>query len=214
MTTRTLTGADRVIAALDQALRTVLGPHHSARPRPRAEKDCTASLSDGERRLAGSMMRVNHSGEVCAQALYQAQALTARSAAVNGAMRAAAAEENDHLSWCEQRIDALDARTSFLNPLWYSGSFAIGLAAGLVGDKWNLAFLAETERQVVRHLEEHLAHLPQNDTESRAVLLEMRDDEAKHATTAVKSGAAELPKPLKQLMGLAASVMTRTAAHL
>ncbi|MDH3638602.1 MAG: 2-polyprenyl-3-methyl-6-methoxy-1,4-benzoquinone monooxygenase [Gammaproteobacteria bacterium] len=214
MANRTLNGIDRAIVALDQALRTVFGRHHSARPRPRADIDRETDLTEADKRLVGSMMRVNHTGEVCAQALYQSQALTARSEAVRAAMREAAVEENDHLNWCETRLDALDAHTSLLNPLWYSGSFAIGFAAGLVGDKWNLAFLAETERQVVKHLEAHLSRLPENDTESRAILLEMRDDEAKHATTAVKSGAAELPEPIKKLMGVVASVMTSTAARL
>lgn len=214
MNARNMSGADRVLIAVDQALRTVWGRHHSSRPRPRAQTEPTANLDDRDRRTAGSMMRVNHTGEVCAQALYQAQALTARSATVTAAMRAAAAEENDHLSWCEDRIEALDARTSLLNPLWYSGAFMIGMAAGLIGDRWNLAFLAETERQVVKHLDQHLARLPDADTESRAVLLQMRDDEAKHATTAVKSGAAELPRAVKRLMGVAGSVMTRTAARL
>lgn len=206
---------DRLVAALDQAMRTVFVRHHGARPMPTARTTPKHDqLTTAERRLSASLMRVNHAGEVCAQALYQAQSLTARTPRVRAAMEHAAQEENDHLDWCEQRIEALAERTSLLNPLWYAGSFAIGMAAGLTGDKWNLAFLAETERQVVRHLEGHLERLPENDVESRAVVKQMHDDEANHAATAVDSGAAELPAPIKKLMGMAAAVMTTAAARI
>ncbi len=215
MLARRLNRTDRMVAALDQAVRTVFGRHHSARPTPKPESGtATAPLTDAEQRRVVQMMRVNHSGEVCAQALYQAQAVTVRSTSVRHAMQEAAREENDHLSWCEHRLDALGGHTSYLNPFWYTGAFTIGLVAGLAGDRWNLAFLAETERQVVAHLEGHLTQLPAGDTESRAILLKMRDDEATHATTAVKSGAASMPGVLKRLMGLAALVMTTTAARL
>ena len=160
------------------------------------------------------MMRVNHTGEVCAQALYQAQAITARSDAVRKAMECAANEENDHLSWCEERLTQLDSHKSYLNPVWYCGSFIIGTLFGLVGDRWNLGFLAETERQVVEHLDNHLKKLPVDDHRSRVILEQMRDDEANHATGAVKAGARELPDPVKRMMALAAKIMTTTAARI
>ena len=174
--------------------------------------DATDSkLSDAERRRAGRYMRVNHVGEVCAQALYHSQALTARDPTVRAAMQTAAAEETDHLAWCEQRLDELGARRSFLNPLWYLGAFGLGAAAGLAGDKWNLAFVAETERQVVAHLDRHLGKLPAADARSRAVVAQMRADENRHAEEAVAAGAAELPPPVKRAMQLAAGAMTATA---
>ncbi len=169
------------------------------------------ALSDAERRRAGRYMRVNHVGEVCAQALYHSQALTAADRRISAQMRHAAAEENDHLAWCEQRIQELGARKSLLNPLWRVGAFAIGSAAGIAGDRWSLGFVAETERQVVKHLENHLGLLPQNDTRSRAVVAQMKEDEHRHAEAAVQAGAAELPPPIKGLMRLAAKMMTSTA---
>lgn len=159
-------------------------------------------------------MRVNHCGEICAQALYQGQALTARDSAAREALHAAAREETEHLAWTERRIEELGGRKSLLNPLWYAGSFAMGAAAGLLGDKWNLGFLAETERQVVSHLEGHLEGLPGDDAKSRAIVEHMREDEARHAGTAVEHGGAELPAPVKSAMRLASRVMTRTAYHL
>ena len=154
-------------------------------------------------------MRVNHTGEVCAQALYQGQALTARSRESQVALERAAGEETEHLAWTAQRIEELGGRTSVLNPLFYTGSFAIGAVAGLLGDRWNLGFLAETERLVVRHLEGHLNVLPAEDRKSRAIVDEMRHDEARHATTALEHGAAELPAPVRGLMRIASRVMTR-----
>jgi ubiquinone biosynthesis monooxygenase Coq7 len=156
-------------------------------------------------------MRVNHTGEICAQALYQGQALTARNATARAALEQAAAEETDHLAWTAQRIEELGGRASLLNPLWYAGSFALGAAAGFLGDKWNLGFLAETERQVEGHLEGHLDRLPAQDEKSRAIVNEMKVDEARHARTAVDHGAAELPEPVKLAMKLGSRVMTRTA---
>lgn len=156
-------------------------------------------------------MRVNHSGEICAQALYQGQAMTARDSASRQALEQAALEETEHLAWTERRIEELGGRKSLLNPLWYAGSFALGAVAGLLGDKWNLGLLAETERQVVRHLEEHMQKLPVADQKSRAVLEQMKDDEARHATSAVKHGAAELPHAARLAMRLSSKVMTKTA---
>jgi ubiquinone biosynthesis monooxygenase Coq7 len=201
---------DRAITAFDNGLRTLFASAHSARAVPGAalaESEMTAT----ERDLAASLMRVNHTGEICAQALYQGQALTARDAGAQAALEHAAAEETDHLAWTAQRIDELGGRASLLNPLWYAGSFALGAAAGLLGDKWNLGFLAETERQVEGHLEGHLDRLPAQDEKSRAIVNEMKADEARHARTAVEHGAAELPAPVKAAMKLGSRLMTRTA---
>lgn len=159
-------------------------------------------------------MRVNHSGEVCAQALYQSQALTTRSDTVRQTMQNAANEENDHLNWCEERLYELDSHKSYLNPLWYCGSFMIGTFFGLIGDRWNLGFLAETERQVVKHLESHLEKLPADDYKSRAIVEQMQKDEANHATRAVQAGAEELPRLVKRAMALTSKIMTTTAARI
>jgi ubiquinone biosynthesis monooxygenase Coq7 len=201
---------DRLITAFDNGLRTLLAPAHSARAVPGAalaEPEMTAP----ERQVAAALMRVNHTGEICAQALYQGQALTARNATARAALEQAAVEETDHLAWTAQRIEELGGRASVLNPLWYAGSFALGAAAGFLGDKWNLGFLAETERQVEGHLEGHLDRLPAQDEKSRAIVNEMKVDEARHARTAVDHGAAELPEPVKLAMKLGSRVMTRTA---
>ena len=157
------------------------------------------------------LMRVNHSGEVSAQALYQGQSITARNHEVREKLEQAALEENDHLVWTENRLKELGERTSLLNPLWYAGSFAIGAFAGALGDKWNLGFLAETEHQVVEHLEEHLGKIPEADKRSRAILQQMKIDEAAHATTALDHGAETLPTPVKKLMQAMSKVMTRSA---
>ena len=156
-------------------------------------------------------MRVNHSGEVSAQGLYQGQALTARLPEVRDKMEQAAIEENDHLAWCEQRLNDLGTHKSLLNPVWYTGSFLIGATAGMLGDKWSLGFVAETEHQVVRHLDEHLKSIAEDDECSRAVLQQMKIDEAKHATTALQYGGARLAKPVQKLMALMSKVMTSTA---
>ena len=166
------------------------------------------------RNASASLMRVNHVGEVCAQALYQGQALTSRSAEVREKMNEAAEEEVDHLNWCYQRIEQLDSHTSYLNPIWYLGSFALGIGAGLAGDKWSLGFLAETERQVVEHLQSHLERLPEEDIISRAIVTQMAEDEAKHADMAVESGAAELPKVVKQAMKVTAGFMTQLSERI
>lgn len=201
---------DRLIIAFDNGLRTLLAPAHSARPHP----DCNVrdnGLAENEKQLAAALMRVNHSGEICAQALYQGQALTARNPAARAELERAANEETDHLAWTARRMAELGGRASLLNPLWYAGSFALGIAAGLLGDKWNLGFLAETERQVEGHLEGHLDRLPSRDEKSRAVLEQMKNDEARHARSAVEHGAAEMPVPVKQAMKFGSRVMTRTA---
>ena len=211
MTDRNLSSLDRLVAQLDQALHTVFGPSPQAgRANPAAEKS-DPGLSASERELAGRLMRINHVGEICAQALYQGQAVTARLSEVRGKMEQAAQEENDHLAWTEERIRELGSHASYLNPLWYAGSFAIGALGGIVGDKWSLGFVAETEKQVVDHLNDHLQRLPAADDKSRAILEQMRDDEGRHATVAIESGGASLPQPVRQLMQVASKVMTRTA---
>ncbi len=205
---------DRFLIQADRGLRTVFGkPAPTGRPDPAAAIP-EAELSDDERRRAIGLMRVNHAGEVSAQALYQGQALTARLPGVRDKMERAAEEENDHLRWCEQRIDELGGHTSVLNPLWYTGSLAIGALAGWAGDQWSLGFIVETERQVVRHLEDHLERLPAADARSRAILLQMKDDEQHHATTALAAGGAPLPAPVRTLMSLTSKVMTTTAYRL
>jgi len=200
---------DRLITAFDNGLRTLLAPPHSARAVP-GDAVAEPELTPTERVLAASLMRVNHTGEICAQALYQGQALTARNDEMRAALEQAAAEETDHLAWTAQRIAELGGRTSLLNPLWYAGSFALGAAAGALGDKWNLGFLAETERQVEAHLEGHLGRLPAQDDKSRAIVAEMKEDEARHASTAIEHGGAELPAPVKLAMKLGSQLMTRT----
>ncbi len=203
-------GIDDLIIGFDKGLRTVFAPARSVRAMPGDDLP-DADMDVAQRNLAAALMRVNHAGEVCAQALYQGQALTARDSSARAALEQAAQEETEHLAWTERRIVELGGRKSVLNPLWYAGSFAIGAAAGLLGDKWSLGFLAETERQVVRHLEGHLERLPVEDQKSRAVIEQMRDDEARHATSALKHGGAELPAPVKAAMQASSKVMTGTA---
>lgn len=211
MTTRQYSPFDQLIHGLDQALRTALGPApEPSRPNP-ATTHVEAELPAAERELAGRLMRVNHAGEISAQALYQGQALTARLPTVRDKMEQAAVEENDHLAWTEERIRELGTHTSVLGPLWYAGSFAIGALAGIAGDKWSLGFVAETEHQVIRHLDAHLARLPERDMKSRAILEQMRTDEAQHATAALAAGGAALPEPVRQLMALTSKAMTSTA---
>jgi ubiquinone biosynthesis monooxygenase Coq7 len=200
---------DELIVAFDKGLRTVFGPAQSLRETP-GEELPESALTERERTLAASLMRVNHAGEICAQALYQGQALTARNARAKSALERAAQEETEHLAWTESRIRELGGRKSVLNPVWYAGSFAIGAAAGLLGDRWNLGFLAETERQVVEHLEGHLRRLPQADRKSRVIVEKMRADEARHATSAIKHGGTELPRPAKLAMRLSSKLMTST----
>lgn len=199
---------DRLITEADKALRTVSpGAMQGSRPSP-AQAHPEAPLSEAERRHVAGLMRINHTGEVCAQALYQGQALTARLPDVRAEMEQAAREEEDHLAWCEERVRELGSHTSLLNPLWYAMSFGIGAAAGAAGDKWSLGFVAETENQVCAHLQDHLGQAPAQDTRSRAILDQMHDDEEKHMKMAQAAGAAALPPPLKRLMGLTSKVMT------
>jgi ubiquinone biosynthesis monooxygenase Coq7 len=201
---------DRLIGEFDRALRAVAGVAQVSRPSP-AERLPENPIGEEERAHAAALMRVNHVGEVCAQALYQGQALTARDPATRQALDGAAREEEDHLAWSAERIRELNGRLSLLNPLWYAGSFAIGAAAGLLGDRWNFAFLAETERQVEEHLARHLEALPLEDERTRAVVEAMRADEARHRQTALGLGAAELPEPVRRAMRLASKVMTTVA---
>jgi len=202
---------DPFISLLDQSLRTIFAPHHAARPDP-AQGLGTLALSDTERAESGALMRVNHVGEVCAQALYAAQALATRNPHLREQFVHASAEETDHLAWTEARLKDLGARPSLLNPLWYAGSFAIGYAAGkLGGDGMSLGFVVETERQVGAHLGEHLERLPAADLASRAVVAQMQADEAQHAADAQKAGAVALPQPMQEAMRLAAKVMTSVA---
>lgn len=209
---------DRLIIAFDRGLRTLFARPQTSRPHPGLEQSAfsppEAALAEADRKHVAALMRVNHVGEICAQALYSGQSLTARNQDTVRALQQAAREETEHLAWCERRIDELGGRKSLLNPLWYGGSFALGIASGVLGDKWNLGFLAETERQVGKHLESHLAQLPETDARSRAVLSQMHADETEHARTAVRHGAAELPKPVKKAMQLASKVMTRTSYYI
>lgn len=207
---RKFSPVDRFLIDVDRAVCTVFGNPHGSRSNP-ADMVDEAELSDSEKKHISGLMRVNHSGEVCAQALYLGQAMTARDQRTSENMKQASEEENDHLAWCKARLNELDSHTSYLNPLWFTGSFTIGAIAGLIGDKWSLGFVAETERQVVRHLHGHLQRLPESDEKSRHIVEQMQLDEAKHATMATDSGAAELPGAVKRMMSLTSKVMTMTA---
>ncbi len=210
---RKLNLTDRFIINVDQGLRTLLGkPQTTARANPAKAFEET-ELSEEEKRHVAGLMRVDHAGEIAAQALYQGQALTARLPEVREQMQHAAKEENDHLVWCEQRLLELDSHVSYLGGFWYAGSFLIGAIAGAAGDKWSLGFVAETERQVIRHLDSHLSQLPPEDEKSRAILQQMKIDEKHHATVALKAGGAPLPKPLKQAMQYTSKLMTQTAYY-
>lgn len=197
---------DRLVAAADEALRTLAGAAHPARPAPGKDEP-----GGTDPRHSAGLMRVNHTGEICAQALYSGQALFARAPNVRAALERAAAEERDHLAWCRQRLDELGSRPSLLDPAWYAGSFALGVVSGVAGDRWSMGFLAETEDQVERHLEGHLDKLPADDRKSRAVVEQMRDDEHRHGATGRALGGADLPYPVKLAMRAASRVMTRTA---
>lgn len=201
---------DRLIIEFDKGLRTLFAPAQTVRQVP-GNQLSEATLSEAEKKLSAALMRVNHSGEICAQALYQGQALTARNPNAKKALEEAAQEETEHLNWCETRIHELGSHTSYLNPIWYTGSLAIGALAGALGDKWNLGFLAETERQVEQHLNGHLSRLPQSDSKSRAIVEQMKIDEAQHASTALKHGGADLPTPIKIGMQFTSKLMTHSA---
>ncbi len=204
---------DRFIVPLDRALRTLFATSHSSRRTP-GEELPEARLDEAERRLSGALMRINHTGEVCAQALYEGQMLVAREPRVQKLLEHAAREETEHLAWTESRLRELGARKSLLDPLFYAGSLALGAGAGLLGDRWSLGFLAETEHQVEQHLTGHMERLPAADARSRAVVEQMRADEAGHAMSAEREGAARLPLPARMAMRLAARVMTGTTRYL
>ena len=206
---------DQLVNHLDHGLRSAFVKPNASRPSPAKPEDADPiSHNPYLQNASAALMRVNHVGEVCAQALYQGQALTSRSPEVRHKMNEAAEEEIDHLNWCFQRIEQLNGHTSYLNPIWYLGSFTLGVAAGLAGDKWSLGFLAETERQVVEHLESHLQRLPEEDVLSRAIISQMAEDEARHAQMAVDNGAAELPHSVKKAMKLTANLMTRLSERI
>ncbi len=211
MNNRELSRVDRLLASANNALRTIAAPAgRPARDNPaRTLED--ARLTAAEKSHAAGLMRVNHAGEIAAQALYQGHATVARDKTVEQQMQRAADEEFDHLAWCEQRLEELGESPSKLAPVWYAGAFAIGAASGILGDKWSLGFIAETERQVCAHLDSHLDGLPEEDARSRAIVKTMRDEEQEHGENAVSAGAAELPEPVKKLMRLTAKVMTTTA---
>ena len=204
---------DKLLTAADSALRTLFSVQKAGRPCPVVAADDTV-LDETQRKLSGALMRVNHVGEVCAQALYTAQAFATANPALRQHFKDAAREETDHLAWTRARIDDLGARPSLLNPLWYAGAFGLGLLAGRLGDRLSLGFVVETENQVEAHLESHLSQLPEQDHASRAIVVQMKEDEARHAAQAQQSGALELPAPVKSLMSAAAKVMTTTAHYI
>ena len=208
---RALTPVDRLLDGVQNALETVLGSARAERPNPAGDR-ADVVLDEGERRHAAGLMRINHVGEVCAQALYDGQAALARNEDTRRHLQHAAAEETDHLAWCAERLHELDSRPSLLNPLWYAGSYAMGAAAALAGDPVSLGFVVETERQVEAHLDEHLQSLPEADLRSRAILETMKADEARHAANAETAGARALPPPIPTLMA-AASKLMKTVAY-
>jgi ubiquinone biosynthesis monooxygenase Coq7 len=206
-----MSSIDRLIIEFDTALRSVLGGANAGRPTPGSEVGASNFLNSAERKHVAGLMRVNHVGEVCAQALYQSQKLVARNPQIQEMLNHSGQEEIDHLAWCETRLQELGSHTSYLNPLWYAGSFAIGLAAGLAGDKWSLGFVAETEKQVENHLESHLEKLPKDDLRSRAIVDQMRIDEIEHGQAAKNAGGVALPEPIQKMMQAISKVMTTTA---
>ncbi|MCK7575384.1 MAG: 2-polyprenyl-3-methyl-6-methoxy-1,4-benzoquinone monooxygenase [Chromatiales bacterium] len=208
---RRYTPLDHLLINTDQALRTVFGRPRITERRNPATDLMETELREDQRRHVARLMRINHTGEVCAQALYQGQALTAKQPETRRRLERSAKEENDHLAWCEERLEELGDRKSLLNPLWYAGSFALGALAGLAGDKWSLGFVVETERQVEDHLDDHLAQIPPHDEKSRAILERMKADEIHHAQVAKSAGGADLPAPIRRAMKLTSRVMTRTA---
>ncbi len=201
---------DSAISRFDAALRTLAGGTRATRPNPAKAVKEKSALTEEERRTAGRLMRVNHCGEICAQALYLGQGLTSSNPATQQAMQQAAQEESDHLAWCEDRLEALDTHKSYLNPFFFAASFAGGAVTGLISDQVNLGFVAATEERVIDHLEAHLEQLPQHDNESRAILEQMKQDEDTHRTTALNRGGADFPAPVKNIMTLASKVMTKS----
>lgn len=211
---RHYTALDKLVIEVDHAVQTLFADHRNhSRPYP-AENIDEAALNDKERQHVGGLMRVNHTGEVCAQALYQGQALTADLHEVREQMEEAAQEEIDHLAWCEQRLHELGERPSYLNPLWFLGAFTMGAVAGKIGDKWSLGFVVETERQVIEHLHDHLGSLPQQDKKTSAILSQMQAEEAEHGHTAEQAGAARFPAPVKFVMRYVSKIMTTVAYYI
>lgn len=208
MAARHLSPLDQLLGHADRALKTLVPGSTQAQRRPADDVPNDASKNDDSSQHTAALMRINHTGEVCAQALYQGQALTAKLPNVRVSMEQAAQEEEDHLAWCEQRINELNSHTSYLNPVFYLLSFSVGAAAGLAGDRWSLGFVAETEQQVVKHLERHLSQVPQSDQTTRRILEQMREDELHHATTASQAGGAPLPLAVQRLMSITSKVMT------
>ena len=206
-----MTPIDRFIIEFDTALRSVVGGANAQRPTPGSESGANTALDSEQRKHAAGLMRVNHVGEVCAQALYQSQKLVARNSEVQEMLDRSGQEEMDHLAWCETRLKELGSHTSYLNPIWYAGSFAIGLAAGLAGDKWSLGFVSETEKQVENHLASHLKKLPEEDHRSRAIVDQMRIDEIEHGQAAMNAGGVTLPETIQKMMQAMSKVMTTTA---
>lgn len=202
---------DRICLGIDQAVRALTDTTKTTGvPNPASHLD-GAILSEEQRKKSAALMRINHAGEICAQALYHGQGVVSRSYEVQEKMHQAALEEGDHLNWCKERLEELDSHTSYLNPLWYAGSFCIGMVAGMVGDKWSLGFVAETERQVIKHLEGHLHMLPAEDQRSYKILQKMEMDEAKHRDEAIALGAKDLPEIIKKAMSCTSSIMVKTA---
>ena len=206
-----MTPIDRFIIEFDTALRSVVGGANAQRPTPGSDSGANTALDSEQRKHAAGLMRVNHVGEVCAQALYQSQQLVARNSEVQEMLDRSGQEEMDHLAWCETRLKELGSHTSYLNPIWYAGSFAIGLAAGLAGDKWSLGFVSETEKQVENHLASHLKKLPEEDHRSRAIVDQMRIDEIEHGQAAMNAGGVTLPETIQKMMQAISKVMTTTA---
>lgn len=202
---------DRLCLSLDQAVRALQGSSHTTGAPYPAENCENPELSEKQRKHSAALMRINHAGEVCAQALYHGQGLVSKQPEVQEKMRIAAIEEGDHLNWCQRRLNELDSHTSYLNPIWYAGSFCIGMAAGMIGDKWSLGFLAETERQVIKHLAGHMQELQQQDSRSCTILERMETDEARHRDEAIHLGANELPAFIRRCMALTSKVMVKTA---
>jgi ubiquinone biosynthesis monooxygenase Coq7 len=213
VTVRHHTFLDKICLGFDQALKALTHDIQTTGSPYPAESAGEADLSAAESALSAGLMRVNHTGEVCAQALYHGQALVTRHAPLQAQLQAAALEEGDHLYWCKRRLDELQSHTSYLNPLWYAGSFCIGAVAGVVGDDWSLGFVVETEKQVINHLEGHLKRLPVNDVRSAAILKQMEQDEAHHRDEAKAAGARELPPPIKVLMRMMSKVMVKTVYY-
>ncbi|QWD72573.1 2-polyprenyl-3-methyl-6-methoxy-1,4-benzoquinone monooxygenase [Polynucleobacter sp. UB-Raua-W9] len=202
---------DRFIIEFDTALRSVVGGASAQRPTPGSESGANSALDSEQRKHAAGLMRVNHVGEVCAQALYQSQKLVARNSDIQDMLERSGQEEMDHLAWCETRLKELGSHTSYLNPFWYAGSFLIGMIAGLAGDQWSLGFVAETEKQVENHLESHLKKLPEDDHRSRAIVDQMRIDEIEHGQAALHAGGVALPEPIQKIMQAISQAMTTTA---